>query len=455
MAGLARIFEDEASAEAFSDAAFLAAMLSFEAGLARACAAAGLVPEADAGTIVRVCAGAQFDIGALARAARDSGALPIPFVRELTAQVALVSESAARHLHLGATSQDVIDTASVLCLRAAGARILALTDRLGDAVSERAHAHAATPMLARTLLQPAVPVPFGWKAATWLGGLARARSACVHALEAACVLQLGGAGGTLAAYGRHGEAVAQALAADLGLPRAPVTWHAMRDGFARVGAELAILTGVAGKIARDVSLMMQAEVGEAFEPVVAGRGGSSAMPHKRNPAACLLALEAAGRVPGLVATLISQLSCEHERGLGQWQRQWLLLGELAAACGSALEAMAGVIEGLQVNAEAMRRNIDRLQGLVYSEQLAVLLAPRLGNAAAHALVATLCANATTQGRSLHEVAGASTQVCELLDADARAQVFEPTAAFGSAGAMIEGARAAWTQARQAPSPPLR
>ncbi|HEY5635313.1 MAG TPA: 3-carboxy-cis,cis-muconate cycloisomerase [Burkholderiales bacterium] len=451
MTGLARIFEDAPSAEAFSDAAFLAAMLAFEGALARACAAAGLVSGEDASAIARVCAGAQFDVGALAQAARESGALPIPFVRELTAQVAAVSPAAARQVHLGATSQDVIDTASVLCLRAAGERLLALTDRLGDALSERAHAHAATPMLARTLLQPAVPVPFGWKVAGWLAGLARARGACAQALGAACVLQFGGAGGTLAAYGAQGEAVAQALAADLGLPRAPVSWHAMRDGFARAGAELAILTGVVGKVARDVALMMQAEVGEAFEPLAPGRGGSSAMPHKRNPAACLLALEAAGRVPGLAATLIGQLASEHERGLGQWQRQWLLLGELAAACGSALEAMAGVIEGLQVDADAMRRNIDRTNGLVYSEQLAVRLAPRLGKPAAHALVEALCAEAVAGNRPLHAVATGSAQVREVFDAAGLAQVFEPTEAFGSAGAMIERARAAWAQVRRAPS----
>lgn len=451
MSGLARIFEDAASAEAFSDAAFLAAMLAFEAALARACAAAGLVSGEDAGTIARVCAGAQFDPEALARAARESGALTIPFVRELTAQVAAVSPAAARHVHLGVTSQDVIDTASVLCLRAAGARLLALTDRLGDALSERAQAHAATPMLARTLLQPAVPVPFGWKAATWLAGLARSRSASAQALEAACVLQFGGAGGTLAAYGAQGDAVAQALAADLGLPRAPVTWHALRDGFARAGAELAILTGVVAKVARDVALMMQAEVGEAFEPMAAGRGGSSAMPHKRNPAACLLALEAAGRVPGLAATLIAQLSSEHERGLGQWQRQWLLLGELVAACGSALEAMAGVIEGLQVDVGAMRRNIDRTNGLVYSEQLVLRLAPRLGKSAAHALVEALCAQAVEDRQTLHAVASGSAQLREVFDAAALAQVFEPSGAFGSAGAMIERARAAWAQARRTPS----
>lgn len=336
-------------------------MASFEAALAGATAAAGLVPFVHAQAIVRVCGAARFDAAALARSAREAGSLAIPFVASLRAQVAAADPEAARHVHLGATSQDVIDTAVVLCLKAAAQRLMELTRKLGDGAATLAERHAATPTVARTLLQPALPVPFGWKAAVWLSLLTRCYDAFREAAQHGCVLQLGGPAGTLSGFGDKGDAVAAAVAAELSLPRADVTWHSARDGFARLGAETAILTGAAAKIARDVSLLMQPEVGEATEPARPGRGGSSSMPHKRNPALCMLALEAGQRAPGLAATLLAGLSPEHERGLGQWQSQWFTLRELFLAASSAIAAMAEVLEGLQVDVEAMRGNLHRLQ----------------------------------------------------------------------------------------------
>jgi 3-carboxy-cis,cis-muconate cycloisomerase len=356
------IFSDERCAQALSDDRFLAAMARFEAALAVAAARAGLLPATHAQTIARVCAGARFDAGALARAAREAGTLAIPFVKELTAQVAAVSPDAAHHVHAGATSQDVIDSACALCLKVAAARIAELTQHLGDAAAALAERHASTPTVARTLLQPALPVPFGWKAAVWLSLFTRCRNGFRRAASAACVLQFGGPSGTLSAFGEKGAAVAATLSAELALAVAPVTWHSARDGFARLGAESAILAGAAAKIGRDVSLLMQPEVGEAAEPGRAGRGGSSSMPHKRNPALCMLALEAAQRAPGLAATLLAQLSPEHERGLGQWQSQWFTLRELLMATSSAVAAMAVVLEGLEIDADAMRANVERLGG---------------------------------------------------------------------------------------------
>src|SRR5258706_4586041 len=327
---LQQAFWDEACAESLSDARLLAAMAHFEAALARACAAAGLAPAGAARTITEVAGRAQFDAAALAAATRPAGALTIPFVKRLTEQVAAVSPEASRYVHLGATSQDVIDTGVVLCLVAATGRVRVLSKRLGDAVARLAKRHARTPMAARTLLQPAVPITFGFKASVWLSMLVRSHARFDAAAREACVLQFGGAGGTLAAYGDKADAVARALAAELSLARAPITWHSARDGFARLGSEAAILAGAAGKIARDVSLLMQPEVGEVAEPSAEGRGGSSSMPHKRNPVACLSALEAAQRAPGLAATLLAQLAPEHERGLGQLQSQWLTLRDLLA-----------------------------------------------------------------------------------------------------------------------------
>jgi 3-carboxy-cis,cis-muconate cycloisomerase len=356
MAGLDLIFADEPCAEALSDERLLAAMARFEAALALASAQCQLIPEEDARVIAGVCGAARFDAAALARAARRAGTLAIPFIRDLTAQVAAVSPNAARHVHSGATSQDVCETGMVLCLRPAAARIALLAARLGDAAAALARRHEATPMAARTLLQPALPIPFGLKAALWLSPLVRSLPAFRGAAAGACVLQFGGPAGTLSAFGEHAGAVEAALAVQLGLPVPASPWHSARDAIARFGSESAILGGTAAKIARDVTLLMQAEVGEASE---AAPGGSSSMPHKRNPAASLLALEAGLRLPGLAATLLAQLAPEHERGIGQWQSQWLTLRELACAAASALAAMAEVLESLQVDAAAMRGNLER------------------------------------------------------------------------------------------------
>jgi 3-carboxy-cis,cis-muconate cycloisomerase len=287
MLALQHAFWDDACAQALSDEKLLAAMARFEGALARACVGAGLVPADAADTIAKVAAQAQFGADAIGKAARRSATIAIPFINSLTDQVAAVSPDAARYVHLGATSQDVIDTGVVLCLGPAGERVISLSRRVGDAAAALAKRHAKTPMVARTLLQPAVPVSFGWKAAVWLSGIARAHAGFASSVGEARKLQLGGAGGTLSSYGPHGEAIASALANDLGIARAPITWHGLRGGFARLGAETAILAGAAGKIARDVSLLMQPEIGEAAEPSGAGRGGSSAMPHKRNPVSCV------------------------------------------------------------------------------------------------------------------------------------------------------------------------
>jgi 3-carboxy-cis,cis-muconate cycloisomerase len=353
------LFADEVCAGLLSDEALLAAMARFEGALARASAAHGRVPGAHAEVISRVCESARFDVIALAREGR-AGTLAIPFVRQLTAQVGAVSKDAAKHVHAGATSQDVIDTGVVLCLRPACARVTELTLRMGNAAAALARRHPQTRMAARTLLQPALPVPFGWKAAVWLAMLGRCLAGVRRAASDACVLQFGGPSGTLSDFGEQGDEVMAALAVELELPASAVPWHSARDRFARLGAELAILAGAAGKVGRDVSLLMQREIGEASEGAVAGRGGSSSMPHKRNPALSMVALEAAQRAPGLAATLLAQLTPEHERGLGQWQSQWFTLRELVCGTASGVAAMADALEGLEVNERAMLQNLETL-----------------------------------------------------------------------------------------------
>ena len=415
-------------------------MARFEAALALS--SKGFVPAEHAETIARVCQNASFSTRQLALDARKAGTLAIPFVRELTAQV---PGEAARYVHFGATSQDVIDTGAVLCLKEAGQRVLALGRRVGDAAAQLAERHRDTPTVARTLLQPATPVPFGWKAAVWLSLLARSYQGFRRALDDACVLQFGGAGGTLAAFGKQGDAVSAALAEQLGLKNSSIPWHSARDGFARLGAETAILAGAAGKIARDVSLLMQPEVGEAFEPAGAGRGGSSALPHKRNPAASLLALESSQRAPALVATLLANLTPEHERGLGQWQAQWFTLRDLLCATASGLAAMAETLEGLEVRTDAMAANLERAQGLVFSEAVSLRLAQVLGKSAAHALTEKLCARAVQENKHLREVMRVDDQVLKIVPAAELDALFDARRAFGSAQQMIDRVRATWRE----------
>jgi len=413
-------------------------MARFEGALAAASARNGVFPVSHAETIGKVCDDASFDVPFLAQQARIAGALAIPFVQVLTEKVATVSPDAARYVHFGATSQDVMDTAAALCTREACERIFALAVVLGDASVKLAKRHADTPMLGRTLLQPAAPVPFGWKVAMWLAPVARSYPRFRSASREACVLQFGGATGTLAAFREKGLEIRKAIGEELGLETAP-TWHSARDAFARLGAEAAILTGLAAKVARDVALLSQPEVGEAAEPALAGRGGSSSMPHKRNPAGCLLALEAAARAPGLAATLLGELAPEHERGLGQWQSQWLTLRELIGACASALAAMGEVLEGLVVDPEAMAANLARMNGLVFSEALALRVS--------RAVADRLCRQALREGRNLLEVARADADVQKHLKIAELGALFEPRSQFGAARATIERVLADWATAR--------
>lgn len=339
---------------AFGDEALVASALAFEAALARAQAAEGLIPAAHAALIAEACA-APFDIDALAEQAAHAGTLAIPLVAELRARLA--PGDAAASVHRGATSQDVADTALMLQAKAGLDLLRRDAGRIGAALAGLARTHAATPMLARTLLQPAAATTFGLKVAQWRAGVTGAAGRLEREAGAALALQLGGAVGTLAGLEGRGAAVARRLAEELGLAAPDGPWHARREAVAGLGAALAILTGSVAKIARDVALLAQGEVAEAFEPRVEGRGGSSAMAHKRNPTGCQVALSAAVRAPHLAATLMSALPGEHERALGGWQAEAPVLAELFGLAHGAVVAMADVAEGLEVDPAAMARNL--------------------------------------------------------------------------------------------------
>ncbi len=343
----------------FSDDALLRGALDFEAALARAQAAEGLIAAADAAAIDAACRSLAPDVATLAEEAAYAGTLAIPLVARLRAALHETHPQAAAAVHRGATSQDVADTALMLQACAGVALLAADATRLEAALAALSERHATTPCLGRTLLQGALPITFGLKTSGWLTGIHAARTRLQREAEAALMLQLGGAAGTLAGMcdGETALGVARRMAEALGLGMPVTPWHARREAIAGLGAALAILTGAAGKMARDIALLAQNEIAEAFEPLLPGRGGSSAMAHKRNPTGCQVALSAALRAPGLVATLLAGLPQEHERGLGGWQAEGPVLADLFILAHGAVVAMADVAEGLEVDTAAMARNL--------------------------------------------------------------------------------------------------
>jgi len=387
---------------ALSDHARVQGMLDFEAALARAGARMEVIPAAAARVIENSCVMAQFDLAALARDAAPAGNLAVPLVRQLTALVREQDAEAARYVHWGATSQDAIDTGLVLQLRAAIDTIGAELDRLADALAALAREHRSTPIAGRTWMQHAVPTTFGMKAAVWLDAVLRQREGCAD-LKRACVLQLGGAVGTLAALGDKGAEVAAALAEELGLPLPDVAWHAQRDRMADVATRLGTCVGTLGKIARDLALHAQTEVAELLEPAAEGRGGSTTMPHKQNPVASAVVLAAATRAPGLVATMLSAMVQEDERGLGGWHAEWETLPELVGLAGGAVHQLTEAVLGLRVDAARMAANLEATRGLVFAEAAQMAVAEKAGRAMAQRLLEAACRRAQVEKRHLRDV----------------------------------------------------
>ncbi|MFV8628637.1 3-carboxy-cis,cis-muconate cycloisomerase [Ralstonia pseudosolanacearum] len=400
---LDRTFSTPAMLAVWSDAATVRAMLDVEAALAQAEGEVGVIPAQAVAPIRAVCARATLDLEALGAVAAGAGNLAIPLVKQLTAAVAQHDELAARYVHWGATSQDIIDTGLMLQWRQAAALLDADLRQLADALAALARAHRDTPMVARTWLQQALPTTFGRKVAGWLEAVHRAQDRLAALRAHVPALQFGGAAGTLASLGTQGRAVAQALAQALDLPLPAASWHGEQDRIADIGAALALLTGTLGHMARDLSLMMQTEVGEVAEPAGAGKGGSSTMPHKRNPVGCATVLAAATRMPGLAATLLAALPQEHERALGGWQAQWATLREMACLAAGALDRMRELIAGLNVDAARMRANLDLTRGLILAEAVMLALGADLGRLQAHHVVEAASRLAVRQHRTLCDV----------------------------------------------------
>jgi 3-carboxy-cis,cis-muconate cycloisomerase len=405
-----------ALAEVFSDRSVLEAMLTFEVALARSEARAGIIPKESAESIASSAKPDNFETAALATAAFRAGTLAIPLVKALTENVREGQPDSARFVHWGATSQDVTDTAMSLLLRRAEPILRADLLRIERALEILSTQHKDTVMLGRTLLQASPPVTFGLKAAGWLAAIRRGRQRLEDGIRTAAILQFGGAVGTLASLGDRGKEVIEDLSRELGFQTSPTApWHTQRDQLATLACACGVLTGSLGKMARDISLLMQGEVGEASEPGGDGRGGSSTMPHKSNPIACALTLAAAHRVPGLVSSFLSAMTQEHERGVGGLQAEWPIISALIQSTGVAAASMAEVAEGLSVDTKRMQANIERTHGVIFTERAMMLLGAKLGRDVAHRILESATKKSVIENKNLVLVLAEMPEVTAHLD----------------------------------------
>jgi 3-carboxy-cis,cis-muconate cycloisomerase len=410
-------------------------MLDAEAALARALARAGLISGSDADAIAAACDAGRYDAAAIGAEAATTGNPVVPLVKALTDAV---GGPAAGHVHRGATSQDILDTAAMLVARRTLDAILEDLEAAAEAAAELAGQHRETVMAGRTLMQQALPIAFGLKAAEWLSGLDEAAARLAEVRRARLAAQLGGAAGTLASLDAAGLDVLAAYADELGLDEPVVAWHTIRTRPAELAAALGSAAGVIAKVGRDVVLLAQTEVGEVREGVP-GRGGSSTLPHKRNPVAAISAVASAMRAPGLVATLLGAMAHEHERAAGPWHAEWRPLCELLEAVGSAAAWLRDCLEHLEVDAERMRANLELTHGALLAERVTTALAPALGRHAAHELVQAAAQEAFASERPLGEVLAADGEVTAHVDRDEIARLLDPAGYLGATDALIDRA----------------
>jgi 3-carboxy-cis,cis-muconate cycloisomerase len=432
-------FTQQGMREVFSDRGRVQGMLDFEAALARAEAFIGAIPAEAVNDIVAACDASLYDFDALAVAIGNAGNSAIPLVKALGQQIATRSEKAERYVHMGATSQDAMDSGLVVQLRRAIALLDKDLENLADALAQQAQRHAGVPMPGRTWLQQATPITLGAKIAGWLGAITRHRQRLKELKPRLLCLQFGGASGSLAALGEMAFPIAEALARELKLNLPDQPWHTQRDRLVEFASWLGLVAGGLGKIGRDISLMMQTEAGEVFEPAAAGKGGSSTMPHKRNPVGAAVMIGAATRAPGLVATLFSAMPQEHERSLGLWHAEWETLPELCCLVSGSLQQALAVIPGLEVDVGRMRQNLDLTQGLVLAEAVSIALAQRIGRDAAHHLIEHCCRRAVEQGRHLREVLGDEPEVTAQLSAQALDNLLNPAQYLGQSKRWVKRA----------------
>jgi 3-carboxy-cis,cis-muconate cycloisomerase len=353
--------------EAFGDRNFVAAMLRFESALVSAQASAGLVPESAARSIVGTCKVELFDTSKIVRESSRSGSLAIPLVKSLKETVGLFNADAVPYVHFGSTSQDVLDTSMALITKDVLVDIELHLQQCIDALLDLGQKHLATPTLARTLMQPASVTSFGLKCANWAAPLVRSLQRIRIAKRSALKVQLGGGVGTLARMDGKGPQIIAHMAHALALGQPQSSWHTQRDEWLALGCELGLMVGSLGKIAKDISLLGQFEIGEVSEQREPGRGASSDMPHKNNPVASMAALAAAVRVPQRLAAMLAAMPQEHERALGGWQAELAEWSQLLMSAHASSKAMAGALPDLVIDAGRMRSHIDAVARSVDKE----------------------------------------------------------------------------------------
>jgi 3-carboxy-cis,cis-muconate cycloisomerase len=409
-------------------------MLDVEAALARAQARLGLIPVDAAREITAKADVSRFDLAAIGRGTELVGYPIVPLVKALGQACA---GDAGRWVHWGATTQDIMDTGLLLQLREALELIREDLAGAETALADLARRYRDTPMAGRTHAQHALPITFGFKCALWLAPLQRHAERLARLRSDIAVVQFGGAVGTLASLGADGIRVMDELAAELGLRAPPIAWHVGRDGLAEIASFLGLLTGSLGKIATDVALLMQAEVGEVAEPHQEGRGGSSTMPQKRNPIACEFILACARNVRQLVPVMLDAMVQDHERATGPWHAEWIALPEAFALSAGALHHARTLLEGLVVDPARMRRNLDTTRGMISAEAVMMALAPHVGREPAHHLVAAACDRALAHGGHLLDELQADAAITAHLPPPRLGELLDPRNYTGLAATFVD------------------
>jgi 3-carboxy-cis,cis-muconate cycloisomerase len=428
------IFSTDEMRAVWSDETRTQYYLDIEAALARVQGKLGIIPQEAADEIVSHCRLDQIDMVELRRQTERIGYPIIAVVNQINA---LCRDGLGEFCHWGATTQDITDTATVLQIREALDLVDDELTAISAGLARLAREHRDTPMIGRSNLQQAIPVTFGYKMAGLLSAIERHRERLGQLRERVLVGEFAGAAGTLASLETGAMETQAGLCAELGLQQPVIAWHTIRDNIAEVGTFLGLVGGTLGKLSMDVKLMMQTEVGEVFEPFAHGRGSSSTMPQKRNPISSCYIHAAISVVRQHAAALMDAMVADHERSTGPWEIEWIVLPEAFCLMAGALKQARSVVEGLEVDPEAMRRNIDLTGGLVMSEAVMMGLGPYLGREYAHDLVYDLCREAVTQRRPLLDLLAENGEISKHLDRDALAKLLDPANYLGQSGVMVD------------------
>jgi len=428
------IFSSESMRQVFSDENRVQCYLDIEAALARVQARLGLIPQRAADEITAKCTLDIIDMDKLKSKTELIGYPVLPVVQQL---VAACADHLGEYCHWGATTQDITDTATIMQIRQALSLIEEDLAAISGHLADLARRYRDTPMAGRSNLQQAVPITFGYKVATWLSAIERHQQRLAELRPRVLVGEFGGAAGTLASLGTAGLQVQEGLMAELGLGQPEIAWHTERDRIAEVGCFLGLVTGTLGKIATDVKLLMQTEVGEVFEPYAKDRGSSSTMPQKRNPISSNYIHACVAMVRQLVAALLDAMVEDHERSTGPWEIEWIAVPEIFLLTAGALQQARSLLAGLEVDAARMRANLEITQGQISTEAVMMGLAPYLGRQRAHDLVYDISRQASVSGRSLLDLLAENEEIAASLDRAALAKLLDPAEYLGLSGEMVD------------------